>query len=142
MDRFYSIAYDKLFTAMNEKALEYYGNVKPLPEDYEVGKYLVENGALVINPNYEAEKAEKEARRRASFKLTKADFWIACLQLGITKAMVKEKIALIPDETLRAVTEIRLDDAEFFYRGDTGLTTIAGMFGVTDEQLDAIFKVV
>lgn len=96
---------------------------------------------IVTNEEAQSIANEKEQARRGRFHLTKADFWIACLQLGITKEAVKAQIALIPDETLRAITGIRLDDAEFFYRGDEGLVALAKMFGVTDEQLDAIFKV-
>lgn len=99
------------------------------------------DGKIVTVAEKEEADRQAELKRRGSFKLTKADFWIACLELNITKSMVKEKLALIPDELLRAKTEIRLDDAEFFYRGDEGLIALAKMFGVTDEQLDVIFKV-
>lgn len=105
-------------------------------ENYTIVDYQI----VTLEEAQEIERQKEEARK-AQYKLTKADFWIACLDLGITKAMVKEKIALIPDETVRAKTEIRLDDAEFFYRGDTGLITLAKMFGITDIQLNAIFKI-
>ena len=108
-----------------------------------INKYtLIEDASKIEAYAFtDEEKQEREDRRTGSFKLTKADFWIACLELNITKSMDKEKLALIPDELLRAKTEIRLDDAEFFYRGDEGLIALAKMFGVTDEQLDVIFKV-
>lgn len=99
------------------------------------------DGKFVTQEEYDEEMRKRELARKGSFKLTKADFWIACLDLGVTKAAVKERLALIPDETLRAKTEIRIDDAEFFYRGDEGLIALAKMFGITDEQLDVIFKV-
>lgn len=109
--------------------------------ELEEGKAILDGEIVTLEEKQEAD-AQAELKRRGSFKLTKADFWIACLDLGVTKQKVKEKIALIPDEGLRAKTEIRLDDAEFFYRGDEGLITLAKMFGITDEQLDIIFKVI
>lgn len=57
---FYTIQNNGILTAENEYALSrFYGNVQILPEDYEVGKYIVENGVLVRNPNYEAEQEER-----------------------------------------------------------------------------------
>ena len=109
-------------------------------EELEDGMAILD-GKIVTIEEKEAADAQRELERKGSFKLTKADFWIAFLDLGVTKQMVKEKIALIPDETLRAKTEIRLDDAEFFYRGDEGLIALAKMFEITDEQLDTIFNV-
>lgn len=101
---------------------------------------IVDFKIVTIEEAKEIERQRKLARK-GLYRLTKADFWIACLELGITKAAVKERLALIPDATLRAKTEIRIDDAEFFYRGDEGLIALAKMFDITDEQLDVIFKV-
>lgn len=84
------------------------------------------------------EEAERE--RIASLNLTKADFWIALLDGGITKAMVKEKIELIPDETLKAKTLIRLDEADHFWRGDAAMDIIGAMFGLTPDDLTYLFE--
>lgn len=85
------------------------------------------------------EEARKEAERIANLNLTKADFWIALLDGGITKAMVKEKIELIPDETLKAKTLIRLDEADHFWRGDASMDIIGAMFGLTPNDLTYLF---
>ena len=123
------------------KVLEF----KPELKGYEILEteegITILDGKFITQEEYDEEMRKRELARKGSFKLTKADFWIACLDLGVTKAAVKERLALIPDETLRAKTEIRIDDAEFFYRGDEGLIALAKMFGITDEQLDVIFKV-
>lgn len=86
----------------------------------------------------QAEEAERE--RIASLNLTKADFWIALLDGGITKEMVKEKINLIPDEVLKAKTLIRLDEADHFWRGDAAMDIIGAMFGLTPDDLTYLFE--
>lgn len=86
------------------------------------------------------QEAERERERIASLNLTKADFWIALLDGGITKAMVKEKIELIPDEVLKAKTLIRLDEADHFWRGDPSMDIIGAMFGLSPEDLTYLFE--
>lgn len=86
------------------------------------------------------QEEEAERERIASLNLTKADFWIALLDGGITKAMVKEKIELIPDETLKAKTLIRLDEADHFWRGDAAMDIIGAMFGLTPNDLTYLFE--
>lgn len=64
--RYYTIQNNNLLIAENEYALaRFYDNVFELPADYEEGKYVVIDGVLVLNPNYEQEQAEK---REAEFK--------------------------------------------------------------------------
>lgn len=92
---------------------------------------------------YEEEQEEiarREQERIASLNLTKADFWIALLDGGITKDMVKEKINLIPDEILKAKTLIRLDEADHFWRGDASMDIIGAMFGLTSSDLTYLFE--
>lgn len=86
------------------------------------------------------QEEEAERERIASLNLTKADFWIALLDGGITKAMVKEKIELIPDEMLKAKTLIRLDEADHFWRGDAAMDIIGAMFGLTPDDLTYLFE--
>ena len=88
----------------------------------------------------EEQERQKEAERIANLNLTKADFWIALLDGGITKAMVKEKIELILDETLKAKTLIRLDEADHFWRGDASMDIIGAMFGLTPDDLTYLFE--
>ena len=52
----------EIFIAENENAfanLGYTEEVHELPEDYNSEKYIVINGELVLNPNYEKEQKEK-----------------------------------------------------------------------------------
>lgn len=58
--RYYTIIDNEILTAENQQALtRFYANVKELPNDYEKNKYIVENGELVLNPDYEAEQTQK-----------------------------------------------------------------------------------
>lgn len=139
--KYYTIQNDMLLTADFERALtRFYDEVLPLPYDYEEGKYIVINGELALNPDWDEEQAEKEAKRIANLNLTKADFWIALLDREITKDMVKEKIALIPDEKLKAKTLIRIDEADHFWRGDAAMDVIGAMFGLTPDDLTYLFE--
>lgn len=139
--KYYTIQNDMLLTADFERALtRFYDKVLPLPYDYEEGKYIVINGELALNPDWDEEQAEKEAKRIANLNLTKADFWIALLDREITKDMVKEKIALIPDEKLKAKTLIRIDEADHFWRGDAAMDVIGAMFDLTPEDLTYLFE--
>lgn len=88
----------------------------------------------------EEEAQQREYERLSKLNLTKADFWIALLEKGVTKDMVKEKIALIPDENLRIRTLIRIDEADHFWRGDASMDIIAAMFGISPEDLTYLFE--
>ena len=108
---------------------------------YEIKETETALEAWGLTEEEEAEKeAEEEAKRIANLNLTKADFWIALLDGGITKDMVKEKINLIPDETLKAKTLIRLDEADHFWRGDPSMDIIGAMFGLSPDDLTYLFE--
>lgn len=74
--KYYTIQNGSILIANNISALsKYYDNIKELPEDYEVGKYIVQDGELVRNENYEAEQAQKEAERIQELSMTRSDFF-------------------------------------------------------------------
>ena len=101
---------------------------------------IMVNDKPMVDPEYEEKQKQKERERLNALNLTKADFWIALLDRDITKAMVKAKIELIPDETLKAKTLIRLDEADHFWRGDPSMDVIGAMFGITPTDLDYLFE--
>jgi hypothetical protein len=104
-------------------------------------EYVLDGNEYVIKDEaWEEEQKRKERERINALNLTKADFWIALLDRDITKAMVKAKIELIPDETLKAKTLIRLDEADHFWRGDPSMDIIGAMFGITPADLDYLFE--
>lgn len=63
---YYTIQNEQLLIADNEQALtRFYDNVLPLPSDYKKDKYIVQDGMLVLNPDYDQEQADI---READFK--------------------------------------------------------------------------
>lgn len=57
---YYTIQNNNLIIAETEQALtRFYNNVLLLPSDYKKGKYIIKDGELILNPNWEKEK-EKE----------------------------------------------------------------------------------
>lgn len=108
-------------------------------QEFLEGKRIWENNSLVLNPNYEAEAAEKERERLDKLSMTKADFWIALLDKNITKEMVLEKIETIEDEKMRSIAKIQLEDANNFYRGNPFIESIGKQFGFEDKELDYLF---
>ena len=62
---YYTIQNNGLLIADTEQVLtRFYDNVLLLPEDYEEGKYIVVDGELVLNPNWEEEQAEKDKQAK------------------------------------------------------------------------------
>ena len=65
--RYYTVQNNGLLIAENRQALErFYDNVLELPNDYEQGKYIVVDGELVLNPDWEEEKEQQEKQLRNS----------------------------------------------------------------------------
>lgn len=110
-------------------------------QNHQSGYEIKETETALEAWGYTEEEKEKQERERINqLNLTKADFWIALLDRNITKAMVKAKIELIPDETLKAKTLIRLDEADHFWRGDPSMDVIGAMFDITPDDLDYLFE--
>lgn len=63
--QYYIIHNENIMIANTPNPLIAYGlPVQELPEDYEYGKYIVVDGELVLNPNWEEEQAEKEKQAK------------------------------------------------------------------------------
>jgi len=58
--RYYTIVDNNIYIADNEATLSRFYNTEilELPEDYETGKYIVVDGILILNEDWEEEKAE------------------------------------------------------------------------------------
>lgn len=99
--------------------------------------YVIDNGRLIKNPNYDEIKRQQEAERVAKLSMTKYDFFKAVCQpngLGYQEVM-----ALInSNDDIAAAWNF----CERVYRGDELLNTYIKQYlpNVTNEQLDEIFK--
>ncbi len=139
---YYTIQNGSILTAQNKGALsKYYDSVQPLPADYVIGKYVVENNELVLNPNYEAEQAQKEAERIAKLYLTGAD-----VERGIYQV-----IGMDFDDILTYISELKPEGvdlkalkielkANHFYRGNPYVDIVGELLGFSKTQLDKFFE--
>lgn len=100
----------------------------------------------IVNPNYEAEQAQKERERIAMLKLTRGDVFRGLLQAkGVTRSYIRDMINQLPAETteekfIKEMALIDFDEALDFYRGNQLINTIGLQLGITSEQLDAFFE--
>lgn len=141
---FYTIKDGILYQAYDEEALKGYSNdIKPLPVDYEVCKYIIENGELVLDVDWENKQAQKEKERIAMLSLTRGDVFRGLLMAkGVTRAQLRAMI-----ETNEQLTEVEkemalidFDEALNFYRGNALIDTVGLALGITSEQLDKFFE--
>ena len=143
---YYTIQNNSILTAENEQALtRFYDNVYPLPADYEVGKYIVVDNELVLNPNWEEEKARRERERLDALTLTPADVERALYKAkGMDFTDLKNLIAeSVPTIDMKALSiEFRAKD---FYRGAVAggvrlFDTIGAILGYTPADMDNLFE--
>ena len=124
----------------------YHQEAKTLPADYEIGKYIVVNDELVLNPNWDEEQAQKEAERIAQLHMTRGDvFRGLLLAKGVTRAQLRALIEAMPDETpeqqvAKEYALIDFDEALEFYRGVALIDTVGTQLGITPEQMTAFFE--
>lgn len=109
--------------------------VNELPLDYkDNGNYIVVNGELVKNPNYEEEQAQKEKERIKMLSCTKRDFALLLQEYGVSYTQLKTLVASSEQ------AQLEWDLCERLYRFNPLLDVMAGQLGITSEQLDMIFK--
>lgn len=103
---------------------------------------MLEDGEVVINPDYEAELAEKERERLNNLSMTRGDVFEALiLAKGLGKAQLRAMIeAYETDETTKALYLNRFDEALDFYRGYPIFDLLGEQIGVTSEMWDRFFE--
>lgn len=144
--KYYTIQNNSILIAENEQALtRFYDNVLPLPEDYEDGKYIVVDGELVLNPNWEEEQAQKEHERLQALYMTRSDFFdgfILAFDLGqVELRAIIENILNninITDVEIKVALN-NFDNALNFYRAHTLFTLLNGVEIPISEGIILIF---
>lgn len=99
--------------------------------------YLIDNGELILNPNYEKEEEEKEKQRIAMLHMTKYDFYkYICQPNNITYPQLVQLVN--SNENTAAAWNL----CAYVYRGDELLIAAIKMYlpSMTDEQLTEIFE--
>ena len=144
--RYYTIQNNGILTAETRQALErFYDIVLELPEDYEQGKYIVVDGELVLNPNWEEEQAQKERERLNALYMTRSDFFdgfIMAFNLG------QAELRAIVEQILNSinVTDIEIkvalnnyDNALNFYRKHTLFVLLNNVEIPISEDITLVF---
>lgn len=99
--------------------------------------YIVEDGELVKNPNYEEQKEQQRKEHLAMFAMTKYDFYkCICTPNGISYAQLMAMVN--SNEEIAAAWNL----CGHVYRGDATLCTYIQQFlpEMTEEVLDNIFE--
>ena len=97
--------------------------------------FIIQNGKLIVNPNYEKEQAEKERERISHLTCTKRVFVLMLEQLGLDYF---EQIEPLINANRQARLEWSL--CVELERSNPLLDAIGGELGITPEQLDNLFK--
>ena len=104
-------------------------------------KYIYQDGAIILDPDFEAKQAQKEAERIAKLFLTGAD-----VERGIyqAKGMDFDDIVAMVTQLQPAGLDIKALKIELkannFYRGNPYVSAIGGLLGFTIGQLDKFFE--
>lgn len=98
-------------------------------------KVIVQNGVLVLNPNYEHEEEEKEKERIAHLKCTKRVFVLMLEQLGLD---YYEQILPLIQANRQA--NLEWDLCVELERANPLLDAIGAKLGITPKQIDDLFK--
>lgn len=97
--------------------------------------YVIQNGELIINPNYEEEKEEAEQERISHLKCTKRVFILMLEQLGLDYF---EQILPLIESNRQAKLEWEL--CVELERANPLLNAIGEQLGITPKQIDNLFK--
>lgn len=110
-------------------------NIEVSEEVYNnIEKYIFQNGKIVLNPNYEQEREQKERERIGNLKLTKREVFLGLYQAkGVTPEQIKAQIS--DPEAL-----IEFEYANDYYRGNPLIDEIGKKLGFTSADLDYLFK--
>lgn len=96
--------------------------------------YIWDGEAVVENPNYAEEQAQKEKERIANLTCTKRVFALMLQELGISYTMLKELIAT------NEQAQLEWDLCVELQRSNPLLDVMAMQLGITAEQLDGLFR--
>lgn len=97
-------------------------------------KVIYDGTDIILNPDYEGIKRQKEKERIGNLTMTKRVFALGLQQLGITYAQLKALIATSEQAQLEWDLCVELQ------RKNPLLDVMAAQMGITSEQLDNMFK--
>lgn len=109
----------------------------PIYEEYLL--FLQADGTIEQTDYVTGEELKELRRTSIPQTASKMRFFLSLLNIGITRAMVYDVINQIPDENLKEIVLIKFDLSQEFDRQDEHLNMLAGIFNITQEQLDNLF---
>lgn len=109
-------------------------NGEPAPSKY----HVLENGIWIISDK-DAAQLEQQ-RLEAMPALKRRQFRLALVMNGYLLSDVDALIEQIEDPMQRIMTRVEWQDATDFERTNTTLITMAGLMGLTTEQVDSLWS--
>lgn len=109
-------------------------------------KYDIDTNSIIINPDYEEQKAQEEAQRVALLNLTGADVERAIYKakgmdfddiIAFLEAQPLAQDGTAPVDIKALKIELKANN---FYRGNPYIDTVGTLLGFTKEQLDEFFE--
>lgn len=144
--QYYIIHNENVMIANNPNALADYGlPIQELPTDYEYGKYIVVDNELVLNPDWEEEKRQKERERLDALYMTRSDFFdgfILAFNLGQTelRAIVESILNSINITDVEIKVALNnFDNALNFYRKHTLFTLLNNVEIPINKEMTLVF---
>lgn len=101
--------------------------------------YLRSGGTVIDTELYSDEELREIYLESIPKTASKMRFFLALLDMNITRSMVYDVINQIPDATLKEIVLIKFDLSQEFDRNDEHLIMLANQFNITDDQLDNLF---
>lgn len=102
-------------------------------------EFLRNNGTVEVTDLFSEEELQQIYNESIPQTASKMRFFLALLNIGITRLMVYEVINQITDENLKEIVLIKFDLSQEFDRNDEHLILLAGQFNINDKQLDDLF---
>ena len=107
-----------------------------IPEEVynNIDHYIYQDGEIILDPDYEQKQEQKERERVAMLHMTPLDFLKAIIKMGISYDTIKGIMEANPE------VDMEMKYCQNVYRGHPMVNQFATQFGVSQEQLDYIFK--
>lgn len=98
-----------------------------------------EQRVVQLTPEEEAAVTASPVQPVVFPPLTKVQFWLAALNVGITKSDVLALINQIPDKPTREQATIMLEETVLYKRNDPFVLQFSQMMGISSSQLDQLW---
>lgn len=116
-----------------EASEEVYNNAQQYGSNY----YIYDNGEIVLNPNYEQEQAQKEAKRVGELTMTALDFITFLRQSGLTLEQIRGYL----DNNIELDTQLKYCQNVYCKVARAVMPITVGEITITAEMVENAFKI-